>query len=106
MLQKGIFDQEFDILGVLVEIEEPKELQKDGKNLIKWNWVIADPLEHKKIHAVLWNDKIKADHSLIGKTLILSRFTLHNYNGSLTLNSKARSSIQTATYPIFESMQQ
>ena len=67
--------------------------------------MVADPLEQKKIHAVLWNDKIKHDESMIGKTIILSRFTLHNYNGSLTLNSKIRSSIQVANYPMFEKMQ-
>ena len=88
-------------MGILVDIEEPKDIVKDGKNLKLWNWVIADPLEQKKIHAVIWNDKIKHDLALIGKTIILSRFTLHNYNGSLTLNSKVRSSIQVANYPMF-----
>ena len=48
-------------MGILVDIEEPKDIVKDGKNLKLWNWVIADPLEQKKIHAVLWNDKIKHD---------------------------------------------
>ena len=67
--------------------------------MTRWNWVIVDPIQQKKINAILWNDKIKADYSLVGKTVILSRFVLHNYNGSLTLNSRARSSIQLAEYP-------
>lgn len=80
----------------MTEIEEPKEITKGDKVLTRINWVIADPMQHKRIHAVLWNDKIKADSSMVGKTIILSRFTLHNYNGSLTLNSKMRSAIQLA----------
>lgn len=42
----------------------------------------------------MWNERIKPDRSMIGKTVLLGRFTLHNYNGSLTLSSKTRSSIQ------------
>lgn len=86
----------------MVEIEDPKEISKGDKQLTRWNWMIVDPLEQKRIHAVLWNDKIKPDYSLVGKTVLLSRFALHNYNGSLTLNSKARSSIQEANYPPYE----
>ena len=67
--------------------------------------MIAEPLEQKKIHAIVWNDKIKADGALIGKTVLLSRFALHNYNGSLTLNSKARSSIQIANYPPYQQLE-
>jgi hypothetical protein len=97
LITKPIFDQEFDIIGILVGIEEPKEITKGDKVLKRWNWSVADPIQAKTIHAVLWNDKIKPDPSLIGRTIILSRFALHNYNGSLTLNSKARSSIQLAS---------
>ncbi len=46
----------------------------------------------------MWGDRINPDQSLIGKTIMMSRFTLHNYNGSLTLNSKIRSSIQLANH--------
>ena len=67
-----------------------------------WNWIVVDPIAQKKIQAVLWNDKIRADQSLVGKIILLSRFALHNYNGSLTLNSKVRSSIQVADYPAFD----
>jgi hypothetical protein len=66
--------------------------------LKRWNWVIADPIQQKKIHAVMWNDRIVPDPSLIGRTVIMGRFILHNYNGSLTLNSKIRSSVQLATH--------
>lgn len=105
VLEKGVFDQEFDILGILVEIEEAKEIMKEGRTLSKVNWVIAEPLDQKRIHAIIWNDKIKSDASMIGKTILLSRFTLHNYNGSLTLNSKARSSIQVANYPPYQQLE-
>lgn len=104
VLTKRIYDQEFDILGILVEIEDPKDISKGDKTLIKWNWVIADPLQEKKIHAVLWNDKVKPNYSLIGKTVLLSNFILHNYNGSLTLSSKARSSIQLANYAPYQNL--
>jgi hypothetical protein len=67
-----------------------------------WNWVIADPIQEKKIHAVTWNENVKPDSSLIGKTVLLNRFTLHSYNGSLTLNSKARCNIQAANYPQYQ----
>jgi hypothetical protein len=70
---------------------------KGDKVLKRWNWAIADPILAKTIHAVLWNDKIKPDLSLIGRTIILNRFVLHDYKGSLTLNSKPRSSIQLAS---------
>lgn len=93
-------------MGILVEVEEPKEFNKDGKTLTRWNWVIVDPMHHKSIHAVIWNDRIKRDAALIGKTVILSRFTLHNYNGSLTLNSKARSGVQAADYPSFQALEE
>lgn len=66
--------------------------------------MIAEPLDQKRIHAIIWNDKIKSDASMVGKTILLSRFTLHNYNGSLTLNSKARSSIQIANYPPYQQL--
>ena len=85
-----------------MNIEEPKEITKDGRTLTLENWVIVDPIEQKKVNAVLWNSKIKADQSLVGKTLILSRFTLHNYNGCITINSKVRSNIQVADYPAFQ----
>lgn len=67
--------------------------------LKKWNWVIADPIQEKRIYAIMWGDRISPDQSLIGKTIIMSRFTLHNYNGSLSLNSKIRSGIQLANHP-------
>jgi hypothetical protein len=98
LLNKQIYDQEFDIIGILAEIEEPKEITKGDKVLTRWNWTIADPIQEKKIHAVMWNDRFLPDQSLVGKTIIMSRFTLHNYNGSLTLNSKIRSGIQLATH--------
>lgn len=66
--------------------------------LKRWNWVIVDPIQEKRIYAILWGDRINPDQSLIGKTIIMSRFTLHNYNGSLTLNSKIRSGIQLANH--------
>lgn len=59
--------------------------------------MVADPNEEKKMYAVMWNDRINPDQTLIGKTIILNRFTLHNYNGSLSLTSKIRSSVQLAT---------
>lgn len=49
------------------------------------------------MYAVMWNDRIAPDQSLVGKTIIMNRFTLHNYNGSLSLNSKMRSSVQIGT---------
>lgn len=85
------------MLCVLVEIEEPKEIIKGDKVLKRWNWVVADPAEEKKMYAVLWNDRITPDQTLVGKTVIMNRFSLHNYNGSLSLNSKMRSSVQLAT---------
>ena len=104
LLSKGVVEQQYDILGILTEIEEPKEIIKGDKTLKRWIWVVADPIQEKKIHAVLWNDKIKPDFSLVGKTILLTRFTLHNYNGSLTLNSKIRSGIQIATYPEYQAL--
>lgn len=41
VLEKGVYDQEFDILGILVQIEDPVEIQKDGRTLSKVNWVVA-----------------------------------------------------------------
>jgi hypothetical protein len=77
-------------------MEDPKEISKGDKLLTRYNWVIADPIQKKRIHAVLWNDRLN-DTNLIGRTVILSRFVLHDYNGSLTLNSKVRSTIKIAT---------
>ncbi len=74
--------------------------------LTRCNWVIADPIAEKRIHAVFWNDRIMADSTLIGSTLIFNRFTLHNYNGSLTLNSKIRSSVQRAAQHSFRSLEE
>lgn len=71
---------------------------KGDRMLKRWNWVIADPIQEKRIYAIMWGDRINPDKSLIGKTIIMSRFTLHNYNGSLTLNSKIRSGIQLANH--------
>ena len=66
--------------------------------LKKWNRVIVDPIQEKRIYGILWGDRITPDQSLIGKAIMMSRFTLHNYNGSLTLNSKIRSGIQLANH--------
>ena len=106
MIEKQIFDQEYDIVGILVEIEEPKEITKGDKVLTRCNWVIADPIAEKRIHAVFWNDRIAADSTLIGSTLIFSRFTLHNYNGSFSLNSKIRSGVQRAAQHPFKSLEE
>lgn len=66
---------------------------KGEKKLLRTNWTFADPIRKFSINAVVWNDKIKQNADLIGKTCLLSSFTLHDYNGSLTLNSKMRSNI-------------
>lgn len=59
--------------------------------------MVVDPNEEKKMYAVMWNDRINPDQTLIGKTVIMNRFSLHNYNGSLNLTSRVRSSVQLAT---------
>ena len=58
---------------------------------------MADPLTKQTINAVIWNDRIRTDHEMVGKTVLLSHFALHNYNGSLTLNSKPRATIQPSS---------
>jgi hypothetical protein len=98
VLSNQVFNQEFDVIGILVEIELPKEFTKDGKILKRRNWIIADPLQKKRIYAIMWNDRIAPDHSLVGKAILLNQFILYNYNGYITLNSKIRSSVQPASH--------
>jgi hypothetical protein len=98
VLSNQVFNQEFDVIGILVEIELPKEFNKDGKILKRRNWIIADPLQKKRIYAIMWNDRIAPDHSLVGKAILLNQFILYNYNGYITLNSKIRSSVQPASH--------
>lgn len=59
LLYEKILGQEYDIIAILVDIEEPKEFNKEGRTLLRWNWVFADPKAKKVINAILWNDKIK-----------------------------------------------
>ena len=90
-------EQEFDIVGVLVEVEEPKEITKGDRNLTLCNWVIADPTTRVTVHAAFWNDRIRSDPSWIGRTILMGRFFLRNHNGSVTIGPKSRSSVQPVT---------
>jgi hypothetical protein len=54
------------------------------------------------MNIILWNDKVKLDAKLVGKCVLLNRFKLHDYNGSLSLNSSFRSSIQAVNEHIYQ----
>lgn len=59
------------------------------------------------ISAVVWNDKVKSDATLVGRTVILSHFALNEYRNSLSLSSKIRSTIQPAAkHPYIQYEQQ
>lgn len=101
-VEKRIINEDIDVIAILVDIEEPKTITKADKTLIKCDWIVADPVGQITMSAIIWNDKIKADRSLIGKAVLLSRFNLHDYNGSLSLNTKMRSSIQTVNRHLYQ----
>ncbi len=85
--------QEFDVVCILIKIEETTEVKKEDKLLKKTNFLIADPMKNISLHAVVWNENLVPDNSLIGKAVILSRFKLNEYKSSLTLTSVYKSSI-------------
>ena len=68
-------------------------MKKDDKPLKKTNLLIADPIKNITLHAVIWNESLIPDSSLIGKAIILSRFKLNEYKNSLSLAAVYKSSI-------------
>jgi hypothetical protein len=68
-------------------------VKKDDKPLKKTNLLIADPIKNITLHAVVWNESLVPDSSLIGKAIILSRFKLNEYKNALSLTSVYKSSI-------------
>jgi protoporphyrinogen oxidase len=92
-VERKVIGQEFDVVCILIKIEETTEVKKEEKLLKKTNFLIADPMKNISLHAVVWNENLVPDNSLIGKAVILSRFKLNEYKSSLTLTSVYKSSI-------------
>jgi hypothetical protein len=105
-VERRIIGQEFDVVCILVNVEETIEVKKEEKLLRKTNLMVADPIKGLAIHAIVWNDSLIPERSLIGKTVILSRFKLSEFKGALTLGSTYKSSIfpsQSHNYTKYES---
>lgn len=92
-VERRVIGQEFDVVCILIKIEETTEVKKDDRMLKKTNLLIADPMKNISLHAVVWNDNLVPDNSLVGKAIILSRFKLNEYKSSLNLTSVYKSSI-------------
>jgi hypothetical protein len=92
-IERRIIGQEFDVVCILVNVEESIEVRKEEKLLKKTSLMVTDPVKGLAIHATVWNDNLIPEKSLIGKTIILSRFKLNEFKGALTLVSTYKSSI-------------
>ncbi len=101
-VERKIIGQEFDVVCILVSIQDTIEVKKDDKPLRKTNLLVADPLKGLTLHAVIWNDALIPDQSLIGKAIILSRFKLSEYKSSLTLGSTYKSSLMPVESHIYQ----
>lgn len=78
---------------ILINIEATIEVKKEDRLLKKTNMLVADPIKNITLHAIVWNENLIPDNSLIGKAIILSRFKLTEYKSSLSLSSIFKSSI-------------
>jgi len=54
---------------------------------------MADPVAKMTIDVVVWNDKIVPNHALIGKTVLLNKFQLSLFKGTLSLTCYQQSNI-------------
>lgn len=61
----------------MINIEDTVEVKKDDKLLKKTNLLVADPIKNITVYAVIWNENLIPERSLIGKTIILTRFKLN-----------------------------
>jgi hypothetical protein len=54
-VERKVIGQEFDVVCILIKIEETTEVKKDDRMLKKTSVLIADPMKKISLHAVVWN---------------------------------------------------
>lgn len=88
-------NMEVDVVGIIKEIKNATDIPaKSGNKVLKKRTVlICDPINKVEIDAVFWNELTDVDQGLLYKTVLLSEFKVHVYNGSLSINSSFRSKI-------------
>lgn len=54
---------------------------------------MCDPINKVEVDAVLWNELTELDEKLLYRTVLLTEFKIHVYNGALSINSSFRSKV-------------
>lgn len=93
--ERKVFNQDFDIVAYVVEVKPETTFQKNDKSFVVRDLVVADPEARLTMNARLWRWNQEITNDMVGKVIILSRFTFHDYKGSVSLSSNVRSSIIT-----------
>lgn len=96
---------EVDVVGIVKEIKNSYDINaKSGnKTLRKRTIVICDPINKVEIDAVFWNELTEIDENLLYKPVLLLEFRIHEYNGSISINSSIRSKvIELKDHPLKE----
>lgn len=88
-------NSEVDVIGIIKEVRAASEIQSKGnqKTHKKQTIVVCDPVSKMEIDAVMWNLEKDIERSMENKTVMLSSFKIHEYNGTLSISSSFKSNI-------------
>lgn len=71
------FEQDFDVVAILLEIKDEIDLPgRDGKQIKKRSLIVADPEKEISMEVIIWNEKPEVDPSFVGRTVLLGSFRL------------------------------
>lgn len=105
MLKIYELDTVYDMVAILTMIGEEREIEKEGKTIIKQTIFVSDPEVMKTVEVIIWNRTIKVDESMLNKTIFLKQFKINLYRDVLNLNSFFKSEINLKINHRFNSME-
>lgn len=92
-------DEPRNFVGIVVEVQSPRELAKEDRSLVLQTLKVVDPISSCACEVVVWNRQVQVREELLNKSVLLRMFKPKKYQDRYQLNSTSRSAIHP--HPFF-----
>ena len=92
-LDSAADDRSYNVVAVIVNIFNEREIQKADRTLILEGIKIGDPLTQRTLDVSIWNRQVRLSAEMIGQSFLFKNFKLTRYKEQPNLQSIFRSEI-------------
>lgn len=86
-------EQPSNFVGILVEVQSPREQRKEDRLFVIQNLKVWDPITSWTCEVVVWNRQVQMREDLLNKSVLLRMFKPKKFQDRYQLNSTNSSAI-------------